>query len=470
MLTLFEVVFAANPTATPALETGHLFVPLLEEYPELLLASTWHGLFGYVETRAPRFTKDMPVAKGKQLSLLRLINSFLRVLSHTPADLELRGRVQLFASRAINIADKSAINLRGEYSRVVTTWEEEPAESKPEEAAGDGDVEMADAADKDKDKPNSESKESSPAQPDFYSTLWSLQQYFAHPPSLDGPATGTPPRTPFESFRTKSDFVLSRMFEATRKERVLLGKNPERAAAARKRPHADLERSYPRYLTSRSLLEYEIADPSFRRQILVQYFILFQFLLNLTKESANKQNSTGGMPKSFVLEGDNLAWVGSTARTIRQEMRRMEPDGPELDFTVGELMNRERRYVSGARAGGSTCAGRHHPAGRMPLSAVAAGVKWMQLTPGHMEERVVPGIRLGPDTRRYCPRARRRSQVETALRTHAPLALRARDAGSHAPVGQQVRWHARLPRRPRALRDGVHPRGEAARGRGGGGG
>lgn len=328
VLTLLEVVFASNPA--PALETGAIFIPLLEEYPELLLSSTWHALFAYVETRAPRFTKDMPVAKGKQLSLLRLINSFLRVLSHTPGDLELRGRVQLFASRAINIADKSAINLRGEYSRVVTTWETTPEPEKP----GDADVEMGDSEEK---------RSTSPPQPDFYSTLWSLQQYFAHPPSLDGS---------FEEFRTKSDFVLARMFEATRKERVLLGKNPERAAAARKRPHADLERAYPRYLTSRSLLEYEIADPSFRRQILIQYFILFQFLLNLTKESANKQNSTGGMPKTFVLEGENQGWVGSTARTIRAELARMEPDGMELDRTMAELMQRERRYVSGpARQG-----------------------------------------------------------------------------------------------------------------------
>lgn len=326
MLTLLEVVFASNPA--PTLETGAIFIPLLEEYPELLLSSTWHSLFGYVETRAPRFTKDMPVAKGKQLSLLRLINSFLRILSHTQGDLELRGRVQLFASRAISIADKSAINLRGEYSRVVTTWEATPPSSPEKAPATDGDVEMGDSEAK---------KLPSPAQPDFYSALWSLQPYFAHPPSLDGS---------FEEFRAKSDFVLARMFEATKKERVLLGKNPERAAAARKRPHADLERAYPRYLTSRSLLEYEIADSSFRRQVLIQYFILFQFLLNLTKESANKQNSTGGMPKTFVLEGENQAWVGSTARTIRQELQRMEPDGTELDRTMAELMQRERRYVS----------------------------------------------------------------------------------------------------------------------------
>ncbi len=324
-------MFAANPA--PALETGALFIPLLEEFPELLLASTWHALFGYVESRAPRFIKDMPVAKGKQLSMLRLINSFLRMLSTTPGDLELRGRVQLFASRAISVADKSAINLRGEYARVVTNWEgkgEETKEPASPVKAADGDIEMAD-----------KSKSDSPAQPDFYASLWSLQQYFAHPPSLDGPAVDG--RTPFDDFRTKSDFVLGRMFEATRKERVLVGRNPERAAAARKRKR-DEAAAYPRYLTSRGLLDYEIADPAVRRQILIQYFILFQFLLSLTKDSA-KQTVTGGMPKTFVLESSNADWVANTARVIRQELKHM-PDGTDVDRVVAELMNRERRYVS----------------------------------------------------------------------------------------------------------------------------
>lgn len=303
----------------PSLEPGAVFIPLLEEFVELLLVSTWHELFAYVETRAPRFTKNMPASKGKALPLLRTINAFLRFLSHTPEDLTLRGRVQLFASRAISVADKSATNLRGEYSQVTTTWEE----AEPE---ADGDIQMDDGE--------------KSVSPDFYSTLWSLQQFFAHPPSLDGPAKGEPPQTPFEVFRTKSDLVLARLFEQTSKERVLFGKNPERK---RKRDDFDVS---PRYLTARSLTEYEIADPSFRRQLLLQYFILFQFLLNLTPGSALKQQSTGGMPKTFVIEGDNQTWIKQTVTRVREELCRMRPGGREFDAIVVQLMDRERRYVS----------------------------------------------------------------------------------------------------------------------------
>ncbi len=77
----------------------------------------------------------MPASKGKALPLLRTINAFLRFLPRTPAELVFRGRVHQFASSVISVADKSAINMRGDYSDVKTTWEEEDANA--DSAGGD---------------------------------------------------------------------------------------------------------------------------------------------------------------------------------------------------------------------------------------------------------------------------------------------------------------------------------------------
>jgi THO complex subunit 1 len=66
----------------------------------------------------------MPASKGKALPLLRIINAFLRFLPRTPEDLVFRGRVHQFASSVISVADKSAINMRGDYNEIKTTWEE----------------------------------------------------------------------------------------------------------------------------------------------------------------------------------------------------------------------------------------------------------------------------------------------------------------------------------------------------------
>jgi THO complex subunit 1 len=79
----------------------------------------------------------MPASRGKALPLLRIINAFLRFLPRTPEDLVFRGRVHQFASSVISIADKSAINMRGDYGEVKTTWEEDAVEQTVE-----GDVEM----------------------------------------------------------------------------------------------------------------------------------------------------------------------------------------------------------------------------------------------------------------------------------------------------------------------------------------
>jgi THO complex subunit 1 len=97
----------------------------------------------------------------------------------------------------------------------------------------------------------------------------------------------------------------------------------------------------------------QLADQSFRRQILVQYFILFQFLLNLTPASAAKQAFTGGMPKSFVIDPENEVWVKGKVAAIREELRKMMPDGPRFEDTVLSIITRERYYVSWSKDRGA---------------------------------------------------------------------------------------------------------------------
>ena len=303
--------------------------------------------------------QDMPASKGKALPLLRIINSLLRFLPRTPEDLVFRGRVHQFASSVISVADKSAVNLRGDYNDIKTIWDEPNppiAVQSPKEE--DGDVKMrAETGDQSEIKTIDGEDAGAKDETDLYSTLWSLQQYFASPPSLDGPPTkdtpNTPPRTPFETFKAKTDIILPMLFEQTQKEKELLGKDAELVGKKRKRVQDDSspegERGkffHPRFLTGKRLLDHELADSSFRRQILVQYFILFQFLLNLTPSTAAKQAFTGGMPKTFVIKEEDEMWVKSKISAIKDELRRMVPDGPTFEETVISIITRERYYVS----------------------------------------------------------------------------------------------------------------------------
>lgn len=203
----------------------------------------------------------MPASRGKALPLLRTINAFLRFLPRTPEDLVFRGRVHQFASSVISIADKSAINLRGDYNEIKTVWEEPEANPRTKEEDEDGDVEMDEkkTASDEKKKEDNMDQDSKP-EADFYATLWSLQQYFAHPPSLaPSPQARNTNPTPFASFRQKSEIVLPILFEQTKKQKDLMGREVEVGKKRKRDETGDAGGFFhPRYLTGKKLLEHEV--------------------------------------------------------------------------------------------------------------------------------------------------------------------------------------------------------------------
>jgi THO complex subunit 1 len=203
----------------------------------------------------------MPASRGKALPLLRTINAFLRFLPRTPEDLVFRGRVHQFASSVISIADKSAIHLRGDYNEIKTVWEEEVVPTPAKDA--NGDVEMDEKKDSGERKEDIKVDEGSKPEADFYSTLWSLQQSFAHPPSLapSPQARNQSGPTPFASFRQKSEVVLPILFEQTKKQKELMGREVE---VGKKRKRNDVGDAggffHPRYLTGKKLMEHEVSQ------------------------------------------------------------------------------------------------------------------------------------------------------------------------------------------------------------------
>lgn len=51
------------------------------------------------------------------------------------------------------------------------------------------------------------------------------------------------------------------------------------------------------------------------------------------------------MPKTFVIESSDETWVRETVSSIREELRRMPPDGPRFEKTVLSIITRESHYV-----------------------------------------------------------------------------------------------------------------------------
>ncbi|CEH14770.1 Nuclear matrix protein [Ceraceosorus bombacis] len=105
---------------------------------------------------------------------------------------------------------------------------------------------------------------------------------------------------------------------------------------------------FPKYLTGRNLLEYELKDPNFRRHVLVQWLILFQYLLSFTptqrekwKDWKNKQLQT----ITFVLDDADDGWIRSCWREIIAQLKAIPPEGKTFSDSVLQTLKRESRWV-----------------------------------------------------------------------------------------------------------------------------
>lgn len=110
---------------------------------------------------------------------------------------------------------------------------------------------------------------------------------------------------------------------------------------------ADRGHFFPTYLTGRKLFEYEIRDTSFRKHVLVQYFVLFQYLLSFTplaKENwKDWKNKT--LQALFTLEDADERWIRSTWREIQGLIREIQPDGRLFLESVLEVLKREANWI-----------------------------------------------------------------------------------------------------------------------------
>ncbi|EPQ31247.1 uncharacterized protein PFL1_01432 [Pseudozyma flocculosa PF-1] len=104
---------------------------------------------------------------------------------------------------------------------------------------------------------------------------------------------------------------------------------------------------FPKFLTGRRLLEYEIRDASFRRHILVQYLILFQYLLSFTPVAREKWKDwkNRNLQGMFVLEEADEQWVRKVWKEVVLLLRDIPPNGRAfLDATL-EVLKREANWI-----------------------------------------------------------------------------------------------------------------------------
>jgi hypothetical protein len=314
---------------------------VLQDLLETQTITSCSQIFSWIESSAARLTKDMVPQKGKALILLRTLNDLLRRLSKMGSTTIFCGRILTFLSGVFPLGERSGVNLRGEYGPM---WEGVKDVEKKEHGEAANGPEDSQKMEVDGGKKESADKDG------FYTTFWSLQLSFSRPPLFAFPNT-------FGEFKDAVDKVLPVIKEATTKERAMMGNRSAASGASsnlkRKREPELGEASnnseyfFAKFLTSPDLLNLEIADTHFRRQVLFQLLILLHHLLSFTKVAKTVWSTprNRSLQMDFTLESADTQWVHDTITKTSAELRSTAPNGPTFADTVNVILDREKNWV-----------------------------------------------------------------------------------------------------------------------------
>lgn len=270
---------------------GGMIFQLLEDLTEMSTMRNCQDIFGYIESKQDILGKQELFARGK-LVMLRTCNQLLRRLSKAN-DVVFCGRILTFLAHFFPLSERSAVNIKGVFNT--------SNETKYEKEAPDGiSVDF-----------------------NFYKTFWSLQEHFSNPASISAAPTK------WQKF-TSSLLVVLNTFEAQPlSDEEGNANNLEEEAAT----------FSIKYLTSSNLMGLELKDSSFRRHILVQCLILFDYLKAPGKTDKD-------CPSESMKEE-----IKSCEDRVKKMLEMTPPKGTDFLRQVEHILEREKNWVWWKRDG-----------------------------------------------------------------------------------------------------------------------
>lgn len=272
---------------------GGMVFQLLEDLTEVSTIKDCKEVFGYIEGKQETLGKAELFGRGK-LVMLRTCNQLLRRLSKAN-DVVFCGRILMFLAHFFPLSERSAVNIKGIFNTSnETKYEKEPP--------GDGlSLDF-----------------------NFYKTFWSLQEYFCNPTVL------LQYGTKWQTFSSSLGVVLS-TFEAQP-----LGGDDESLGHL---DESDNTAFKIKYLTSSKLMSLELKDSSFRRHILVQCLIIFDYLK--TPSKTDKE----GLRELLREE------VKVLEERVKALLEITPPKGKDFLANIEHILEREQNWVWWKRDG-----------------------------------------------------------------------------------------------------------------------
>ncbi|KAM8838213.1 THO complex subunit 1 [Synchiropus picturatus] len=277
-------------------------------------------IFSFVEDNVSTWKSSSFYTAGKNY-LLRMCNDLLRRLSKSQNTV-FCGRIQLFLARLFPLSEKSGLNLQSQFNlENVTVFNKNEQEStlgqKSTEEKEEGmDVEEGEMWEEEAPAPCS-----IPIDYNLYRKFWTLQDYFRNPVQCYD-------KFSWMTFLKYSDETLA-VFKSYKLDDM----------QASKRKLEDLRASgehvyFAKFLTSEKLMDLQLSDSNFRRHILLQYLILFQYLTGQVKFKSS----------SLTLNDDQTAWIEDTTRLVYQLLREIPPEGDKFAAMVERILKTEENW------------------------------------------------------------------------------------------------------------------------------
>uniref|UniRef100_A0A8C2BLE6 THO complex 1 n=1 Tax=Cyprinus carpio TaxID=7962 RepID=A0A8C2BLE6_CYPCA len=280
-------------------------------------------IFSFVEENVSTWKSSTFYSAGKNY-LLRMCNDLLRRLSKSQNTV-FCGRIQLFLARLFPLSEKSGLNLQSQFNLDnITVFNKNEQDStlglQHTEVKEEGmDVEEGEMGDEDAPAPCT-----IPIDYNLYRKFWTLQDYFRNPVQCYD-------KFSWMTFLKFSDETLA-VFKSYKLDDMQASKRKLEEMRTAAGDHV----YFAKFLTSEKLMDLQLSDSNFRRHILLQYLILFQYLKGQVKFKSS----------SCVLNDDQSLWIEDTTKLVYQLLKETPPDGDKFASMVEHILNTEENWNS----------------------------------------------------------------------------------------------------------------------------
>ncbi|KAG7210587.1 hypothetical protein KM043_012105 [Ampulex compressa] len=292
------------------LATATMPVMLLGDIFDSMTLDRCEQLFTFVENNVTVWKEEIFFSACKN-NLLRMCNDLLRRLSRSQQTV-FCGRILLFLAKFFPFSERSGLNIVSEFNL------ENHTEFGSEKSEGD----VLEPITKDDDKLENKI----PIDYNLYRKFWALQDFFRNPNQCYN-------KMHWKVFSAHASNVLSAFSSFKLEEQRSYPTTCVKFDSSMEGSYKDTH-YFAKYLTNQKLLELQLSDSNFRRYVLLQFLILFQYLNSTVKFKA----------ETHELKPDQVDWVKATTEQVYTLLTETPPDGPAFADTVKNILKREEHW------------------------------------------------------------------------------------------------------------------------------